>query len=117
MNHPSGIVFSTGQGRMCPSCGRPAADCVCGREKSVPAGDGVVRVRREIKGRGGKTVTLIYGLAMGEKQLGELAGEMKRRFGTGGSVKEGSILIQGDRCNAVMEWLGQKGFKVKRSGG
>ena len=113
----SGMVYSTEFGRMCPSCGMTVSQCRCGTDSPPKTGDGVVRVRREIKGRGGKTVTLIYGLPLNASGLEKLSGEMKRRFGTGGSVKDGAILLQGDRCSDVVEWLAQKGYKVKRAGG
>jgi translation initiation factor 1 len=112
-----GIVYSTESGRMCPACGRPESECRCGTESvSTPAG-GDVRVRREIKGRGGKTVTAVYGLAANRNALEGMASELKRKLGTGGSVKDGIILIQGDRCKDVIEWLKQKGHKAKRAGG
>ncbi len=56
------LVWSSEHGRICPGCGKPAAGCVCGRESARPAGDGIVRVQRESKGRGGKTVTVVTGV-------------------------------------------------------
>jgi len=82
----------------------------------VPA-DGVIRVRREVKGRGGKTVTVASGFQLDNNGLKQLAAELKRRCGTGGSVKDGEILIQGDHRATLLAALGQKGFAVKRSGG
>lgn len=98
-------------------CGRPAASCICGNKAERPAGDGVVRVRRETKGRGGKTVTVVAGVPAEEAALKCLAGELKRRCGTGGTVKEGVIEIQGDFCDIVIAELARRGFTVKRAGG
>jgi translation initiation factor 1 len=77
----------------------------------------VVRVRRESKGRGGKTVTVIAGVPGNEAALKLLAGELKRRCGTGGTLKEGMIEIQGDHCDLLVTELSGRGFKVKRAGG
>jgi translation initiation factor 1 len=82
----------------------------------VPA-DGVIRIRREVKGRGGKTVTVASGFQLDDDGLKQLAAELKRRCGTGGSAKDGEILIQGDHRETLLAELKQKGFAVKRSGG
>jgi translation initiation factor 1 len=82
----------------------------------VPA-DGVIRIRREVKGRGGKTVTVASGFQLDDDGLKQLAAELKRRCGTGGSAKNGEILIQGDHRETLLAELKQKGFAVKRSGG
>ena len=112
------IVYSTGRGSICPGCGNPVSDCRCGeKETSAPKGDGVVRVRRETKGRGGKTITAISGIPLGGSGLEDLASKLKRRLGTGGAVKDGVIEIQGDRVEAVIAELAREGFKAKRSGG
>lgn len=110
------IVYSTGIGGVCPECGKPVSACVCGIPK-IPAGDGVVRVRREKKGRGGKTVTSVSGIPLDEQGILDLASRLKRGLGTGGSVKDGVIEIQGDRCEAVIAALAKEGYRVKRSGG
>ena len=78
------LVYSSEFGRICPGCGRPVAGCACREKKSCSAGDGIVRVRRESKGRGGKTVMVITGLPLDETALLALAGELKRRCGCGG---------------------------------
>ena len=103
---------------MCPDCGSPVAACRCGKkESSAPKGDGVVRVRRETKGRGGKTMTSVSGVALDGSGLEELASRLKRRLGTGGAVKEGVIEIQGDQVETVIAELAREGFKAKRAGG
>ena len=83
----------------------------------APRGDGIVRVRRETQGRGGKTVTTVSGVGLAEDALRELAGELKRRCGTGGSVKDYVIEIQGDHRDAVVAELERRGYTVKRAGG
>jgi translation initiation factor 1 len=111
-----GLVFSTEQGRMCPDCREPAANCRCG-EPQVPAGDGVVRVSRETKGRKGKGVTLITGIPLAEPELKAYAKLLKARCGTGGTVKDGVIEIQGDQRDVLVPLLKEKGWAVKRAGG
>jgi translation initiation factor 1 len=111
-------VYSTESGRICPSCAKPLAACVCRKKQASPVpGDGVIRVRREVKGRGGKTVTVASGFHLDDNGLKQLAAELKRRCGTGGSVKDGEILIQGDHRETLLAELGQKGLAVKCSGG
>ena len=111
------LVWSSEKGRICPGCGKAIASCTCRKKGARPAGDGVVRVRRETKGRGGKTVTVVTGAPGGEAALKALAGELKRRCGSGGTVKEGVIEIQGDFCDLVVSELAGRGFTVKRAGG
>ena len=83
----------------------------------APRGDGIVRVRRETQGRGGKTVTTVSGVGLAEDALRALAGELKRRCGSGGSVKDYVIEIQGDHRDAVIAELESRGYTVKRAGG
>lgn len=113
-----GLVYSSAGGRMCPSCGRPVGKCTCA-EKSPRAerGDGIVRVRREVKGRRGKAVTTISGIPLPDDELRSLAGELKRHCATGGSVKEGVIEIQGDHRDRLVAELEGRGYSVKRAGG
>ena len=80
-------------------------------------GDGIARVRRETKGRGGKTVTTVSGVPLGEEALKDLASALKRRCGTGGALKDGVIEIQGDHVDLLLGELEKRGFKTKRSGG
>ena len=104
---------------MCPGCGKPIADCVCRTLEAgaIPAGDGIVRVSRETKGRKGKGVTLIAGVPVDENKLRRLAKELKRRCGAGGTVKDRVIEIQGDHRDLLVEALQQQGYAVKRAGG
>ena len=100
-------VYSSGKGRIAPKLESPRA----------PRGDGVVRVRRESQGRGGKTVTTIAGVGVSEDKLKELAGELKRLCGTGGTVKDWVIEIQGDHREKIVAALQQRGHQVKLAGG
>ncbi|GFO68845.1 translation initiation factor [Geomonas limicola] len=111
------LVYSSEFGRMCPGCGKPTKNCSCRKNASAPAGDGVVRVRRESKGRGGKTVLVITGLPLDATALTALAGELKRSCGCGGTAKDGTIEIQGDHADKIMEELAKRGYKAKRAGG
>ena len=72
-----GLVYSTDHGRMCPACSKPQAQCVCKQIKPVPTGDGIVRVSRETKGRGGKAVTLVKGVLVDSDQLEQLGKQLK----------------------------------------
>jgi translation initiation factor 1 len=113
-------VYSTESGRICPACGQPFAACRC-KKKSVPAKpaptDGIVRVGLEKKGRGGKTVSVISGLRGSEEELKTLAADLKHRCGTGGTLKNGIIEIQGDHRETLLEVLRAKGIPAKRGGG
>ncbi len=113
----SGIVYSTEHGKMCPGCGKPVARCVCRKKTSPPRTDGVVRVGRETKGRGGKGVTVVAGVPLARDGLRALAKELKRKCGTGGTVKDDRIEIQGDHRDVLIEELRRRGHTVKRSGG
>jgi translation initiation factor 1 len=115
----AGLVYSTESGRMCPECRQPVAACICkaNARSAVPVGDGVVRVSRETKGRGGKAVTLVKGLSLDAAGLATLGKSLKAACGTGGTVKDGVIEIQGDHIERVMAALQAKGHKVKRAGG
>lgn len=109
-------VYSTDQGRLCPGCGKPQGACIC-RKQAVSTGDGIVRVSRETKGRKGKGVTLITGVALPEEDLKQLGSKLKQLCGTGGTVKDGVIEIQGDHRDRLFAWFGQQGHKVKKAGG
>ena len=110
-------MYSTETGRMCPLCGNPVAQCSCRRKTSIPASDGVVRVSRETKGRGGKSVTVITGLALDAVALSRQGKQLRSICGTGGTVKDGAIELQGDHGDMVMEVFKKQGWVVKRAGG
>jgi len=112
-----GLVYSTDAGRMCPECRQPVAKCVCKSIQAVPTGDGIVRVSRETKGRGGKAVTVVKGVLLAEAELIQLGKQLKAACGTGGTVKDGVIEVQGDHVERVMEALKKLGHTVKRAGG
>ena len=113
-----GLVYSTEGGRMCPVCRKPLAACECGRKSAAPtSGDGVVRVSRETKGRGGKAVTVIRGLALDAEALAALGKRLRTACGAGGTLKDGVLEVQGDHCERVIAWLTQEGWRVKRAGG
>jgi translation initiation factor 1 len=111
-----GLVYSTDGGRMCPECRRPLPECGC-ESSAAPIGDGVVRVSRQTKGRGGKSVTLIKGLALDPAALALLGKQLRAACGSGGTVKDGVIEVQGDHCEQVMSELKKLGHNAKRSGG
>jgi translation initiation factor 1 len=111
-----GLVYSTEGGRMCPSCRRPVAQCAC-RQAAAPPSDGIVRVLRETKGRGGKAVTVVRGVPVDAAGLLKLGQDLKAACGSGGTVKDGTIEVQGDHVEKVMALLQQRNFTVKRAGG
>ncbi len=113
----SRLVYSTDFGRACPVCGKPIAECVCRKPLLKVLGDGILRVRREVKGRKGKTVTTVSGVPLNDEELHELASTLKHLCGTGGSVKDGVLVIQGDHCDVLVSFLQKCGYGVKRSGG
>lgn len=111
------LVYSTDSGRMCPNCRLPLTACACKAEATKPVGDGNVRVSRETKGRAGKGVTVIKGLPLDAMALATLGKHLRSACGSGGTVKDGMLEIQGDHVERVMELLKGQGFSVKRSGG
>ena len=111
-----GLVYSTDSGRMCPVCRQPLAQCTC-KLAAAPTGDGIVRVSRETKGRGGKAVTLVKGVLLDATALADLGKQLKAACGTGGTVKDGVIEVQGDHIERIMQILKTKGHTVKRAGG
>lgn len=113
----SGLVYSTDSGRMCPQCRQPLAQCSCRSATARPVGDGIVRVSRQTKGRAGKDVTLVKGLDLDDAALTALGKQLKTACGSGGTVKEGVIEVQGDHVERVMDMLKAQGYTVKRAGG
>ena len=107
---------------MCPDCGAAQAACVCRKSQPSAGSDGssnrgVVTVGRETKGRKGKGVTLVKGLVLEPAEMGALCARLKRRCGSGGTVKDGVIEIQGDHRDVVVEEIAREGWVVKRAGG
>jgi translation initiation factor 1 len=127
------VVYDSDQGRLdrCPTCGRTADACRCGRAPqrtgpkaagpapaAAPPKDGSLRVWRDSRRRRGKTVTVVAGLPGGPEQLAELAGVLKRHCGSGGTVQDdGSIEVQGDHRERVADKLRALGYRVKLAGG
>ncbi|KKC99632.1 MULTISPECIES: stress response translation initiation inhibitor YciH [Photobacterium] len=107
MSDNSRLVYSTDTGRI-------------KEEKTVserPKGDGVVRIQRQTKGRKGKGVCIVTGLDVTDAELKLLAAELKKVCGCGGSVKDGTIEIQGDKRDLIKTTLEKKGHTVKLAGG
>jgi len=116
-----GLVYSTEGGRMCPQCRQPLTACECAAQAAKAAlakSDGVVRVSRETKGRGGKAVTLVRGLPLPPDDLAALAKRLRTACGSGGTVKDGVIEVQGDHAERLVALLTAEGrWVVKRAGG
>jgi len=113
----SRVVYSTGLGNVCPGCRRPLPDCACRKADGSLARDRTVRVSREVAGRKGKGVSVVTGLPLAGAELEALAGDLKRRCGSGGTVRDGRIEIQGDHRDLLVAELGRRGYTVKRAGG
>ena len=115
------LVYSTETGRICPSCQKPVSECTCKKKKSRTQTnikyDGVIRIQREVKGRKGKTVTTISAFQLADDELRNLAAQLKRSCGAGGSVKDGIIMIQGDHRDILLSELKNRGYTVKLAGG
>ncbi len=112
------LVYSDDLGSTCPKCGQRLQKCRCDNSggKQVPK-DGIVRIHRETKGRKGKGVTLISGIPLVEDELKALAKALKQKCGTGGTIKNGVIEIQGDHRDLLLGLLKEKGWQVKKAGG
>ncbi|MGE0187750.1 MAG: translation initiation factor Sui1 [Steroidobacteraceae bacterium] len=113
----STTVYSTDGGRLCPGCSKPLAACNCKQQHSSTVGDGVVRISRETKGRGGKSVNVISGLRLMPTELEALCTKLKKRCGTGGTCKDGNIEIQGEHRDTLVAELTKLGHNVKKAGG
>jgi translation initiation factor 1 len=113
-----GLVYSTETGRMCPTCRQPVAQCTCKTAaNAAPVGDGNVRVSLQSKGRGGKSVTLVKGVALDPMALAVLGKQLRTACGAGGTVKDGVIEVQGDHCDTILQALAKLGHRAKRAGG
>jgi translation initiation factor 1 len=109
------IVYSSDAGRVCPKCGWPIRECCCSRKSAgepVPARV-VAKMRIEKAGRGGKTVSVVYGLPKNDAFLKELCQDLKRTCGTGGAVVDGTVQLQGDLRDRIRAVLLVKGIVVK----
>jgi translation initiation factor 1 len=108
------IVYSSAAGRICPGCGQPERGCRCGEPpaEAVPARP-TAKLRVEKKGRGGKTVTIVFGLPRNAAFLKDLVQELKRACGTGGAVLDEGVELQGDMRDRVRDILLGKNFVVK----
>jgi translation initiation factor 1 len=120
----STLVYSTDGGRIdfCPTCGQRRTECRCARKPAGRTGpslpnDGIVRLLRDRKGRGGKTVTLVTGVRGNPATLEDLATTLKRFCGCGGGVKDGTIEIHGDHRERLAAKLAELGYQVKIAGG
>jgi translation initiation factor 1 len=100
---------------LCPKCKQLTTTCTCTPEE--PSKSTVVRVGRETKGRGGKGVTIISDLPLDENGIAEIATKLKSRLGTGGTVKDGHIEIQGDHRDRIVAEIEVIGYRAKRVGG
>ena len=113
----SELVYSTETGKISPS-GQTSKRKNSGQKKqSNPPRDGIVRLMRETKGRKGKGVTLITGLGLETNALKKLAKSLKQKCGSGGSIKNGVIEIQGDHRDVLEKELSKLDYRVKRAGG
>ena len=111
------VVYSTDSAaaKRCPRCG--SYPCRCPKPKSLPPEQQTACIRREKKGRKGKTVTVIMELQLTPADMKALGKQLKKKCGTGGAVKEGTIEIQGDHREKVATELQKMGYKTKFVGG
>jgi translation initiation factor 1 len=109
-----GLVYSTEHGRMCPVCRQPVDACQCQTRASAPPADGVVRIQYETKGRKGKGVTVIRGVPLASPEIEAYAKTLRQRCGSGGTVKDGTLEIQGDHVELLFPVLSERGWKVKK---
>lgn len=80
---------------------------------TLPPNEQVLRIQLETKHRAGKTVTVVLGFVGIEEDLTQLGKDLKNHCGTGGSAKDGEIILQGDHREKVRQWLQKKGYKTK----
>ena len=110
----SRLIYSTDNGSICPDCSKPIKECVCRklRRNTLPETSGKVKIRHEIAGRKNKGVTIIYSLPLSQEQLEKLAKKLKSTFGTGGTVKDYTIELQGDQREKAAVELRRLGYSV-----
>ncbi len=111
------LVYSTGVGALCPNCRRAVRECVCPKGAPGAARIGAVRVGRETQGRAGKGVTTVSGLPLPLSEIEALAAQLKKRCGSGGTVRDGVIEVQGDHRDTIVATLIKLGWPAKKSGG
>lgn len=118
-----GLVYTTSSEELCPYCENSINNCICDiigtgkgetRLKGGPHQE-MIKIRRETKGRAGKTVTTIHGIPRNLQK--EIAAKLKQYCGTGGSAKDGIIVIQGDQRSKIKSFLENQGYLVKLAGG
>ncbi len=114
----SKLVYSTAGDNTCPRCGKALQKCQCDQQRRQPAhNDGIIRIQRQTKGRGGKEVTVASGFALKPEALKALAKRLKTSCGSGGSIKDNTVEIQGDHRQTLQKLLEKDGFTVRLSGG
>lgn len=117
---PSRLVYSTDGGRVRPPAtphNRNLSAVSAAVAKNAPPDDGVVRVMRDRKGRGGKTATVVTGLPGGETDLDALLKRLKQQIGAGGAREGRTLVIQGDHRERLAKILVAAGHRVKLAGG
>jgi translation initiation factor 1 len=107
------LVYSSAAGKLCRGCGQPERGCQCGAASEPIPNRPVAKLRMEKKGRGGKTVTVIFGLPKNAAFLKDLSQALKRACGAGGAATEDGVELQGDLRERVREFLLGRGFLVK----
>ncbi len=112
-NSNSTLVYSTELGRIKPLKEKTVVSTTTSRD---PA-DGIIRIHRETTGRGGKGVSVVTGLNLKADELGKLAKKLKEQCGSGGTVKDQTIEIQGDHREKIKQFLEKAGYTVKLAGG
>lgn len=110
----SHLIYSTDNGSICPDCSKPIKECVCRklRRNALPEIRGKVKIRHETAGRKNKGVTIIYSLPLSQEQLEKLTKKLKSTFGTGGTVKDYTIELQGDQREKAAVELRRLGYLV-----
>lgn len=109
--------FERGDRRVYSEFGNTQSEALARGTPDLPPNQQQVRVQTSRKGRGGKTVTVISGFQHKPETLAALAKQLKAQCGTGGTVKDDTIEIQGDHTQKLVELLVAKGYQAKRSGG
>jgi translation initiation factor 1 len=123
MNNDRRVVYSTEHGQL----DKPMQDSKRGKKRGRkdiskaqtiknPGKQGI-RIRRESKGRGGKTVSIVDGLPLAEKEMKVLLKKLKAQLGTGGALKNGVLEIQGEHRDKLLQLLEKEGYQAKLSGG